>query len=180
MLLLELKIKLTKENRVWVKNLIRTHQYKTKEILEMIASIPQEKEIVLLTALDLLVEETPSWILKDLDQLLLYAQKQKNETAKRSLSRMFFHAIAAHLAQIDELLVPQLIALNFDWLIENSKVATKVYAIRSLQLLSICEEWVQPELIAIINQQIPLNSQAFRNRGIKVIKTLKTKKNTLN
>lgn len=61
----------------------------------------------------------------------------------------------------------------FDWLIEEHKVATKVFAMTSLFHLGKTFDWIRPELKSVLEQHIPKGSAGFQNRGIKILNKLK-------
>ena len=61
----------------------------------------------------------------------------------------------------------------YDWLIGEQKVAVKVFAMTSLFHLGNKLHWIDEELIAVIENQIPGSSAGFRNRGAKILKALR-------
>ena len=61
----------------------------------------------------------------------------------------------------------------FDWLIEEHKVATKVFAMTSLFYLGETFDWIRPELKSVLEQHLPQGSAGFQNRGIKILNELK-------
>lgn len=67
----------------------------------------------------------------------------------------------------------QMITLCFDWLIEEHKVATKVFAMTSLFYLGEKHDWVRPELKSVLELQIVKGTAGFKNRGGKILTNLK-------
>lgn len=61
----------------------------------------------------------------------------------------------------------------FDWLIEEHKVATKVFVMTSLFYLGETFDWIRPELKSVLEQHLPQGSAGFQNRGIKILNKLK-------
>lgn len=64
----------------------------------------------------------------------------------------------------------------FDWLIGPQKVAVKVFAMTSLYYLGEAVPWINDELAAVIESQLPGSSAGFKNRGQKTLKALLKRK----
>ncbi|QCX00326.1 adenylosuccinate lyase [Aggregatimonas sangjinii] len=86
-----------------------------------------------------------------------YYSKEKNTTQK-ALTRV-------HLESITE--------ACFDWLIGDSKVAPKAYAMTSLLLLGQTFDWIHPELKIIVEQHYATGSAAYKARARMVLAKLK-------
>lgn len=84
--------------------------------------------------------------------------KKKNPLFRERLS-------ASHLEQMA--------TICFDWLIEDHKVATKVFAMTSLFYLGERFDWIRPELKSVLEQNFASGSAGFQNRGAKVLDKLK-------
>lgn len=66
----------------------------------------------------------------------------------------------------------------FDWLIGSQKVAVKVFAMTSLYYLGEAVPWINDELAAVIENQLPGSSAGFKNRGQKTLQALLKRKQT--
>lgn len=89
--------------------------------------------------------------------IVSYYSKEKNTTQK-ALTRV-------HLERITE--------ACFDWLIGESKVAPKAYAMTSLLLLGRTFDWIHPELKIIVEQHYAAGSAAYKARARMVLAELK-------
>ena len=58
-----------------------------------------------------------------------------------------------------------IIETGFDWMIGNTKVATKAYTMNTLFLFGKKYDWVHQELKLLLEQQIPTESAAYKARG---------------
>jgi hypothetical protein len=67
----------------------------------------------------------------------------------------------------------QIIETCFDWLIRDEKVATKVYAMRTLFMLGKKYDWVHPEIKTIIQQDYSKHSPAYQAATRMLLKKLK-------
>ena len=61
----------------------------------------------------------------------------------------------------------------FDWLIKDTKVASKCYAIRALHLLGKHFDWVHPELKIILEKDYINHSAAYKAVGREILKKIK-------
>ena len=68
----------------------------------------------------------------------------------------------------------KIIEASFDWMIGTQKTAVKAYSMQTLYLLGTLYDWIHPELVLIIEKNIPKASVGFANRGRKVIKAIQT------
>jgi len=66
-----------------------------------------------------------------------------------------------------------LVSVCFDWLIGNHKVATKVFAMTSLFYLGFHFTWIHPQLKPVLEDTIAKGTAGYKNRGQKLLATLK-------
>ncbi|MES2240945.1 MAG: hypothetical protein V4497_11875 [Bacteroidota bacterium] len=116
------------------------------------------------------------------EYLALICSKSKtltNESAIRPLSKTIFLLLEAHYksSKEDFLFIEEqrqeLIEVNFDWLITNTKVASKVYAMRSLQLLGKEYNWIHPELQTILTKDFSNHTAAYKAVSKDILKKIK-------
>ena len=110
------------------------------------------------------------------------SQMISNESAIRPLSKVIFLLIEAHYKtskngiQFTEKQRQELIEINFDWLITDTKVASKVYAMRSLQLLGKEYNWIHPELQTILAKDFSTHTAAYKAVCKQVLKKINHQK----
>ncbi|HSD06727.1 hypothetical protein [Flavobacterium sp.] len=68
------------------------------------------------------------------------------------------------------------IETSFDWLINDTKVATKAYSIRTLYELGNHHDWIHPELKTIITKDFPNHSAAYKAVAKEVLKKMNNQK----
>lgn len=104
----------------------------------------------------------------------------KEESILRPLSKVCYtivntcqsgsnHNINKLISQKNKL---QIVEANFDWLIEDHKVATQVFAMDTLYLLGLEIDWIHKELKMVLEQNIIKGSSGFQVRGKRVLKKL--------
>jgi hypothetical protein len=75
--------------------------------------------------------------------------------------------------QLTENQLQQITECCFDWLISDVKVASKCYAIRTLQLLGNHFDWIHPELKIILEKDYTYHSAAYKAVGREILKKIK-------
>lgn len=132
--------------------------------------------------MELIAYEKLNWFQ---DYLVLICFKSKfltNESAIRPLSKVVFLLIEAHYKtskneiHFTEKQRQELIELNFDWLITDTKVASKVYAMRSLQLLGKEYNWIHPELETILSKDFSNHTAAYKAVSKDILKKINPQK----
>lgn len=130
-------------------------------------------------AMELIAYEKLDWFQKYLDLICSKSKILTNESAIRPLSKIIFLLIEAHYKNsknkihFTEEQRQDLIEINFDWLITDTKVASKVYAMRSLQLLGREYEWIHPELETILVKDFSTHTAAYKLVSKHILKKIK-------
>lgn len=62
----------------------------------------------------------------------------------------------------------------FDWMLTNQKVACQARAMTALYFLGTETDWIHPELVMIIQQNLPQGSAGYINRGQKIVNKIKS------
>lgn len=66
----------------------------------------------------------------------------------------------------------QIISSNFDWLIEDHKVATQVFAMDTLKLWGSEEKWIARELKSVLQKNADSGSSGYKAHARKLLKNL--------
>ena len=66
----------------------------------------------------------------------------------------------------------QIISCNFDWLIEDHKVATQVYAMDTLKLWGDKVNWIHQELKSVLQKDADAGSSGYKAHARKILKNL--------
>ncbi|MBA0885302.1 hypothetical protein [Flavobacterium undicola] len=119
------------------------------------------------------------------EYLNLICSKSKTltfESAIRPLSKVIFLLLETHYKtskneiHFTETQRQELIEINFDWLITDTKVASKVYAMRSLQLLGKEYHWIHPELQTILTKDFSNHTAAYKAVSKHILKKINHQK----
>ena len=132
--------------------------------------------------MELIAYEKLNWFQKYLDLICSNSKTLTNESAIRPLSKVIFLLLEAHYKTLKneihftEEQRQELIELNFDWLITDTKVASKVYAMRSLLLLGKEYDWIHPELETILAKDFSNHTAAYRAVSKDILKKINHQK----
>ncbi len=101
-----------------------------------------------------------------------------NESALRPVSKVCYLMNRAYFTSgkndpdLSVPLIDLIIENNFDWLIQNHKVATQVFAMDTLNLWSNELPWVREALVSILQKNINSGSSGYRSHALKLLKNL--------
>ncbi len=117
------------------------------------------------------------WIYQHLDLFIEQLPRLENESSKRSCAKVCELLCREYYLKQDEQVreafttvhLEKLTTICFDWLISETKVATKAYAMECLQLLGADFNWIHPELTAILHKGIPEHSMAYTARARHIL-----------
>lgn len=162
-----------------VKKFILKQKIPAETFIQILQQQEKGKQIPLIVILDSIVEDDPDFLNSSMDSFIEIALKTLNETAKRCISRIFYHLLKNQTYAFSSLQKQQLIALHFDWLIKPSLVATRVNCISVLFYLRHEEDWITADLLAIIDNELVKNEPSFRSRATKVIRKIEKNQSRL-
>jgi len=125
--------------------------------------------------MELVLEQQLDLIFSKKDIFLTTLPQFRNESALRSISK-----ITLFLVDYDNRKAKLLSDKNieiitetcFDWLINDTKVASKAYAIQSLYILGKENLWIYPELKQLLQQGFPDHSPAYQSVARKILKKI--------
>ncbi len=127
--------------------------------------------------LELVCYEKPEWFQEHLDFLCSKITTLRDESAIRAISKVCLLLATSHFKkkeiQLSENNMLQIMEACFDWLIRETKVASKCYSIRTLHLLGHHFAWIHPELKIIIEKDYLYHSAAYKAVAREVLKKIK-------
>jgi hypothetical protein len=122
--------------------------------------------------LELVLEERLHLVAPFLDTFCDKISEYTNESALRSISKICMFLSKHMILTKDQ--EQKIIESCFDWLIlENVKVATKAYSIRTLFELGKKKEWVYLELKRILSDDYTKYSAAYKAVAREILKKMK-------
>ncbi|WP_348799383.1 hypothetical protein [Flavobacterium adhaerens] len=127
--------------------------------------------------LELVCYEKLEWLQPHLDFFCNNINVLTNDSAIRPIAKICQLLVISHFKekniQLSENHLELLIETNFDWLINDVKVAPKAYSIRTLFLLGNHFDWIHPELKTIVSKDFADHSAAYKAVAKEVLKKIK-------
>ncbi len=118
------------------------------------------------------------WLQPHLDFFCSNLQYLKDESAIRPIAKVIQLLVKSHYKKTEDSIVlseenlQNCIEISFDWLINDVKVATKAYSIRTLYLLGNHYDWIHPELRIILNKDFGDHSAAYKAVAKEVLRKI--------
>ena len=146
-------------------------------LLELVFENKTKMAIKASWVLELVCMEDIELMSRHLNYFSVNLKKFDHESMLRPLSRICFFIISSSRSnEIKKYLTHenkiQIIEVNFDWLIENHKIATQVFAMDTLYLLGLEFDWIHQELKLVLEQNIITGSPGYQVRAKRTLKKI--------
>lgn len=118
------------------------------------------------------------WLQPHLEFFCSNLKHLKDESAIRPIAKVVQLLVKSHYKKDENSIslseddLQNCIEASFDWLINDVKVATKAYSIRTLYVLGNHYEWIHPELKIILNKDFSNHSAAYKAVAKEVLKKI--------
>ena len=166
-----------RKSRVYLSNYIIRHEELLNKFISIAFDIQNENHVKAFWSLELVCEKKLKLFTPYLDLFCEVLPKIKDDSAVRPATKIcMFLAKSNHrkngisLSQEQE---HNLIEALIDRLIQDEKVASKVYAMKALFVLGKKYDWVHEELKTIITQDAYKHSAAYQSCSRYTLKKLK-------
>ncbi|MBL0738772.1 hypothetical protein JI750_17895 [Flavobacterium sp. GN10] len=119
------------------------------------------------------------WLQPHLDFFCSNLKILRDESAMRPIAKVTQLLVKSHYKKnengikLSEENLQDCIEASFDWLINDTKVATKAYSIRTLYILGNYYDWIHPELKVILDKDFGDHSAAYKAVAKEVLKKIK-------
>ena len=131
--------------------------------------------------LELVIEAKTDWMTDYLVNFCKIIPFYKHEGAIRSVSKICLFLARFHLEQrkvgkqfLLEKQLQQITETCFDWVISDTKVASKVYAMYTLFEIGKFKDWIYPELKEILQKDFSVRSPAYQSASRNILKRIKS------
>ncbi|MCD0466885.1 hypothetical protein [Flavobacterium sp. ENC] len=180
----ELQLKLNyvtayRENRLKVAQDILENKLFFEELVAVSFSPSDKNNHKACWILEFVSYEELNWLQPYLDFFCANLKILKDESAIRPIAKVVQLLIKSHYKKTENSVVlseknlQDCIETSFDWLINDTKVATKAYSIRTLYVLGNHYDWIHPELQIILNKDYADHSAAYKAVAKEVLKKIK-------
>lgn len=148
------------------------------ELLQYVFSIDSPLHVKAAWILELVCLKNISLLYPHVPAFLHQLPSVNNESALRPVSKVCYLMNKAYFSSgkntpdLSSLMIDLIIENNFDWLLQNHKVATQVFAMDTLKLWSNELPWVREALTSILHKNINSGSKGYRSHALKLLKNL--------
>jgi hypothetical protein len=180
----ELQLKLDyvtahRENRLKVSREILENPHLFKELISICFSPEDKNNHKACWILEFVSYEALLWLQPHLDFFCSNLKILKDESSLRPIAKVVQLLVASHYKKeqnkicLSDENLQDCIEAGFDWLINDVKVATKAYSIRTLYMLGNHYDWIHPELKVILDKDYGDHSAAYKAVAKEVLKKIK-------
>jgi hypothetical protein len=168
-----------RENRCQTALYVINHPACFKELMAFSFTISNPESYKGCWVLEFVAYEKLDWFADYLDFFCQNLKKLTNESAIRPLAKITQLLLLSHYSKSESVILltenqlQNCIEINFDWLITETKVATKAYAMRNLYILGKQFHWIHPELKIILEKDYNNHSAAYKAVARELLKKLK-------
>ncbi|MBK0370977.1 hypothetical protein [Flavobacterium agrisoli] len=167
-----------RENRLKCAQEILDNPYLFAELISICFSPDDANHHKACWILEFVAYEELIWLQPHLDFFCSNLKILKDESAIRPIAKVIQLLVKSHYRKdengisLSEENLQNCIEVSFDWLINDVKVATKAYSIRTLYLLGNHYDWIHPELQLILNKDFGNHSAAYKAVAKEVLKKI--------
>lgn len=148
----------------------------TEELTNIAFSLPQKHHVIAFWTLELVCEKKLKLFTPYIDQFCALLPKLTDDSAIRPATKIcYFLAKSNHRKNGISLTHEQehaIIEALIDKLIQEEKVAAKVYAMKALFVFGKKYDWIHTELKEILVQDFPHHSAAYKSAAKNILKKL--------
>jgi hypothetical protein len=168
-----------RENRVKASQYILENPLVFNELVSVCFSPSDKNHHKACWILEFVAYEELIWLQPHLNFFLSNLKNLKDESAIRPIAKVLQLLVKSHYKKdensilLSEENLQDCIEASFDWLINDVKVATKAYSIRTLYVLGNHYDWIHPELRIILDKDYADHSAAYKAVAKEVLKRIK-------
>ena len=167
-----------RENRLKVAQEILDNRLFFDELVSVCFSPSDKNNHKACWILEFVSYEELFWLQPHLDFFCSNLKILKDESSIRPIAKVVQLLIKSHYKKdensvfLSEENLQNCIEASFDWLINDVKVATKAYSIRTLYILGNHYDWIHPELQITLNKDYGDHSAAYKAVAKEVLKKI--------
>jgi len=154
------------------------HPETMPELIALVFDVNATLHIKAAWALELVCIENLGLILPCASLFIENMAKISHESSLRPVSKVCYFICKKHYSadcdgfKLSNKSIDQIIECNFDWLIEEHKVATQAFAMDTLESCGKEYKWVREELKLILQKKTNSGSKGYRAHARKILKNL--------
>lgn len=170
----------SRENRAKYAQMVLDNPKLVPYILKILFKIDSKISCRAAWVLEFVTRKDPSILLPHMDGFTSQMETVYLDSAVRPVAKICEYLIDSYVnkknSAVKQLIKPmhleRIIAVNFDYLIEDHKIAPKAYAMQNLYWLGLELDWIHPELKLILERDYSKGSSGYKARARKILKKL--------
>lgn len=168
-----------RENRLLAAQDVLENQHLFDELVQICFSPLNKNNHKACWILEFVSYEELIWLQPHLDFFFSNLKILKDESSIRPIAKVVQLLVKSHYKKSDNSILlseenlQHCIEASFDWLINDVKVATKAYSIRTLYILGNHYDWIHPELQIILDKDYADHSAAYKAVAKEVLRKMK-------
>ncbi|MGB1309457.1 MAG: adenylosuccinate lyase [Oceanihabitans sp.] len=171
----------SREKRLFYANLVLDKPKLIPKLLEILFLVDDKISPRAAWVLEFLCKENLEAFLPYLDAFTKNMHRIHLDSAVRPVAKICEYLVKAYYSKsensVQKALLPKhrekIIAVCFDYMINDEKIAPKAYAMHTLYLLGKENSWIHPELVLILERDFKMQSSGFKARARHIIKKIK-------
>jgi hypothetical protein len=171
----------SRENRAKYAQMVIENQKLIPVLLKILFEVDSKISCRAAWVLEFVTKKNPSIILPYIDVFTSKMGDVYLDSAVRPIAKICEYLIEYYLDKkikpLKQRLKPvhleRIIAVNFDYLIGDHKIAPKAYAMQSLYWLGFQFTWIHPELKIILERDYHTGSSGYKARARKILNQIK-------
>ncbi len=169
-----------RESREENRNFIFANPAYLKDLTEIAFNTKDKNHHKACWILELVCEEQVALFIPFTEGFCAVLPDFKIDSAVRPASKICMFLITSHYKKngipLSENQLQKITESCFDWLINDTKVASKCYSIRTLHIIGKHVDWIYPELRIILNKDYKSHSAAYKAVAREILKKINNQK----
>lgn len=152
------------------------------DLLKMAFDIEYEYHFKACWIVEFVAEEHLEWLQNHLAFVGDHIQNLENQSGIRPIAKVIMQLVANHFdrknakIKFTEKQLEKISEVSFDWLISNTKVAAKAYAMITLYHLGKKYDWIYPEMRIILEKDYQNHTPAYQATAREILNKINSKK----
>lgn len=171
----------SREKRLHYANLVIDNPKLIPKLLAVLFRVDDKISCRAAWVLEFMCHENLEYLIPHLDTFTANIHKVHLDPAVRPIAKICEYLAKAYYAKtpntvqlhLKPIYQERIIAVCFDYMIRDEKIAPKAYSMNTLYLFGADYDWIHPELVIILERDFQMQSSGFKARAKHILKKLK-------
>ncbi|WP_417197184.1 adenylosuccinate lyase [Bizionia sp.] len=171
----------SREKRLHYANLVINNPKLIPKLLAVLFRADDKISCRAAWVLEFMCHENLEYLIPHLDTFTANIHKVHLDPAVRPIAKIREYLAKAYYAKtlnkiqlhLNPIYQERIIAVCFDYMIHDEKIAPKAYSMNTLYLFGADYDWIHPELVIILERDFQMQSSGFKAQAKHILKKLK-------